>query len=152
MAADSATHTLATEANMARSVNKLILVGNVGRDPEVQAVTGGHKVAHFSLATSRRIPREKGFEERTEWHRITVWDKLAELAGEYIRKGDRLYIEGRMQYDSYERNGVTIPTAEVVVRELVMLGSASGRSLNGTALDEQEAPEPEAEAALVEAE
>ena len=132
---------------MARSVNKLILVGNVGRDPEVQTTSNGNKVAHFSLATSRRIPRESGFEERTEWHRLTVWGKLAELAEEYIRKGDRLYIEGRMQYDSYERNGVTIPTSEVNVRELVMLGSAAGRSLNGTALDEAEA-EPE----LVEAE
>jgi len=126
---------------MARSVNKLILVGNVGRDPEIQATNSGHKVAHFSLATSRRIPRENGFEERTEWHRVTVWNRLAELAEEYIRKGDRLYVEGRMQYDSYERNGVTIPTSEVVVRELVMLGSASGRSLNGTALDDADAEE-----------
>jgi single-strand DNA-binding protein len=126
---------------MARSVNKLILVGNVGRDPEVQSTTNGHKVAHFSLATSRRIPRESGFEERTEWHRITVWDRLAELAEEYIRKGDRLYIEGRMQYDSYERDGVTIPTSDVVVRELVMLGSASGRNLSGTALDTEESDE-----------
>ncbi len=126
---------------MARSVNKLILVGNVGRDPEVQSTSNGHKVAHFSLATSRRIPRENGFEERTEWHRITVWNRLAELAEEYIRKGDRLYVEGRIQYDSYERDGVTIPTSEVWVRELVMLGSASGRSLNGTALDTAEADE-----------
>lgn len=131
---------------MARSVNKLILVGNVGRDPEVQSTSKGHKVAHFSLATSRRIPRENGFEERTEWHRITLWNRLAELAEEYIRKGDRLYVEGRVQYDSYERDGVTIPTSDVVVRELVMLGSASGRSLAGTALDNAESEE------LVEAE
>lgn len=124
---------------MARSINKLILVGNVGRDPEVQSTSNGTKVAHFSMATNRRIPKESGFEERTEWHRLTVWGKLAELAEEYIRKGDRLYVEGRMQYDSYDRDGVTIPTSEVVVRELVMLGSASGRNLNGTALDEQEA-------------
>jgi single-strand DNA-binding protein len=100
-------------------------------------------VAHFSLATSRRIPRDNGFDERTEWHRITAWGRLAELAEEYIRKGDRLYIEGRMQYDSYERDGVTIPTSDVVVRELVMLGSASGRSLSGTALDREEAAEAE---------
>lgn len=126
---------------MARSVNKLILVGNVGRDPEVQSTSNGHKVAHFSLATSRRIPRDSGFDERTEWHRITVWDRLAELAEQYIRKGDRLYIEGRMQYDSYERDGVTIPTSDVVVRELVMLGSASGRNLSGTALDTTESEE-----------
>jgi single-strand DNA-binding protein len=120
---------------MARSINKLILVGNVGRDPEIQTTTNGHKVAHFSLATSRRIPRDNGFEERTEWHRLTVWDRLAQLAEEYIRKGDRLYVEGRIQYDSYERDGVTIPTSDVVVRELVMLGSAAGRNLTGTALD-----------------
>lgn len=126
---------------MARSVNKLILVGNVGRDPEVQATSNGHKVAHFSLATSRRIPRESGFEERTEWHRLTVWDRLAELAEEYVRKGDRLYVEGRMEYGTYERDGVTVPTADVVVRELVMLGSAAGRSLNGTALDAVESDE-----------
>lgn len=107
---------------MARSVNKIILVGNVGRDPEIQSTSNGHKVAHFSLATTRRIPKEAGFEERTEWHRITVWDRLAEIAEEYVRKGDRLYVEGRMQYDSYERDGVTIPTAEINVRELVMLG------------------------------
>lgn len=132
---------------MARSVNKLILVGNVGRDPEIQTTSNGHKVAHFSLATSRRIPRENGFEERTEWHRITVWNRLAELAEEYVRKGDRLYLEGRMEYGSYERNGTTIPTSEVMVRELVMLGSAAGRNLSGTALDDAE---PEAE--LVEAE
>jgi single-strand DNA-binding protein len=128
---------------MARSINKLILVGNVGRDPEVQKTPNGHKVAHFSLATSRRIPRENGFEERTEWHRLTVWNKLAELAEEYIRKGDRLYVEGRIQYDSYERDGVTIPTSDVVVRELVMLGSAAGRTLNTTALDTAEADEEE---------
>jgi single-strand DNA-binding protein len=131
---------------MARSINKLILVGHVGRDPEVQATANGKKVAHFSLATNRRIQRESGFEERTEWHRLTVWDRLAELAEEYIRKGDRLYVEGRIQYDSYERDGVTIPTAEVVVRELVMLGSAAGRNLNGTALDAAEAEEELVEA------
>jgi single-strand DNA-binding protein len=131
---------------MARSINKLILVGHVGRDPEVQATANGKKVAHFSLATNRRIQREGGFEERTEWHRLTVWDRLAELAEEYIRKGDRLYVEGRIQYDSYERDGVTIPTAEVVVRELVMLGSAAGRNLNATALDAAEAEEELVEA------
>jgi single-strand DNA-binding protein len=124
---------------MARSINKLILVGHVGRDPEIQATGNGKKVAHFSLATNRRIPRDNGFEERTEWHRLTVWNRLAELAEEYIRKGDRLYIEGRIQYDSYERDGVTIPTADVVVRELVMLGSAAGRNLSGTALDDADA-------------
>ncbi|MGH7443913.1 MAG: single-stranded DNA-binding protein [Longimicrobiales bacterium] len=108
---------------MSRSINKVILVGHVGRDPDVQTTASGTRVAHFSLATSQRIPRANGsVEERTQWHRLTVWDRLAEIAQEYVRKGDRLYIEGRIEYDSFEKNGVTVPTAEVHVRELVMLG------------------------------
>lgn len=112
---------------MSRSVNKVILVGNIGRDPDVQSTAAGTKVAHVSLATSRRVPRDGAFEERTEWHRLTLWDRLAQLAEDYLRKGDRVYIEGRIEYDSFERNGVTIPTAEVHVRELVLLGAPAGR-------------------------
>jgi single-strand DNA-binding protein len=111
------------EAAVSRSINKIILVGNVGRDPDVQTTHGGTKVAHLSLATSRRIPRNGSFEDRTEWHRLTLWERLAEIAEEYVRKGDRLYVEGRIEYDSFEKNGVTIPTAEVHVRELVMLSA-----------------------------
>jgi len=121
---------------MSRSINKVILVGNVGRDPDVQTTAAGTKVAHLSLATSRRIPREGGFEERTEWHRLTLWDGLAQLAEEYVRKGDRLYVEGRMEYDSFEKNGVTVPTAEVLVRELVMLGSPGARVENGVEFEQ----------------
>lgn len=114
---------------MSRSVNKIILVGNVGRDPDVQTVASGTKVAHFSLATSRRIPRDGSYEERTEWHRITVWDRLAQFAEDYIRKGDRLYVEGQMEYGSYERApGDRVYTAEVSVRELVMLGSPNAHA------------------------
>jgi single-strand DNA-binding protein len=111
---------------MSRSVNKVILVGNIGRDPDIQTTNGGTKVAHVSLATSRRVPRNGSFEDRTEWHRLTMWDRLAQLAEDYVRKGDRVYIEGRIEYDSFEKNGVTIPTAEVQVRELVLLGSPKG--------------------------
>lgn len=130
---------------MSRSINKVILVGNVGRDPDVQMTNGGTKVAHLSLATSRRVPRNGGFEERTEWHRLTLWDKLAEIAEEYVRKGDRLYVEGRMEYDSFEKNGVTVPTAEVTVRELVLLGVPNGR--NGE-VEEVAAEEVEEEVAV----
>lgn len=126
---------------MSRSINKVILVGNVGRDPDVQTTASGSKVAHMSLATSRRIPREAGFEDRTEWHRLTLWNRLASLAEEYIRKGDRLYIEGRMEYDSFEKNGVTIPTAQVYVRELVMLGAAGGRTTVAAAEEVEEEDE-----------
>lgn len=108
---------------MSRSINKVILVGHIGRDPDVQTTNSGTKVAHVSLATNRRVPRNGNYEDRTEWHRLTLWDKLAQLAEDYVRKGDRVYVEGRMEYDSFEKNGVTIPTAEVSVRELVLLGS-----------------------------
>ena len=123
---------------MSRSINKIILVGNVGRDPDVQTTGSGTKVAHLSLATSRRIPRNGGFEERTEWHRLTVWDRLAQVAEDYIRKGDRIYVEGRMEYDSFEKNGVTIPTAVVHVRELVMLGGP-GRQVDEAAEEDEAA-------------
>lgn len=113
---------------MGRSVNKVILVGNVGRDPDIQMTSTGTKVAHVSLATSRRIPRNGAVEDRTEWHRLTLWDRLAEIAEAHVRKGDRLYVEGRMEYDRFEKNGVSVPTAEVNVRELVLLGSPHPRA------------------------
>jgi len=133
---------------MSRSVNKVILVGNAGRDPDVQTTASGTKVAHLSLATSRRVPRNGSYEERTEWHRLTLWDRLAELAENYVRKGDRLYVEGRMEYDSYEKNGVTIPTAEVSVRELVLLGAprgAAGADADGDGADDEAADDDAAD-------
>jgi single-strand DNA-binding protein len=107
---------------MSRSVNKIILVGHVGRDPELRETQSGAKVANLSLATNHRFTTSGEEErERTDWHRITLWNRLALFAEEYVKKGDRIYIEGRLEYDSYERDGVTIPTAEVNVRELVLL-------------------------------
>ena len=107
---------------MSRSVNKIILVGNVGQDPDIQETGNGTKVAHFSLATNRR-KNGSGEEpqERADWHRLTLWNRLAQFAQDYVSKGDRIYVEGRLEYDSYERDGVTIPTADVNVRELVLL-------------------------------
>jgi single-strand DNA-binding protein len=122
---------------MSRSINKVILVGNAGRDPDVHTTAGGMRVAHVSLATSRRLQRESGVEERTEWHRLTLWDRLAQVADEYVRKGDRLYVEGRIEYGSFEKNGVTVPTAEVRVSELVLLGPPGKTSAGDAALDEE---------------
>lgn len=106
---------------MGRSINKMILVGNVGRDPDVHTTKAGTKVVHLSLATNRRVGKDEGEDERTDWHRLTFWGRLAEFAADHIRVGARLYVEGRMEYDSYERDKVTIPTAEVHVREVVLL-------------------------------
>ncbi len=108
---------------MSRSVNKITLVGNVGRDPDIQQTKSGTKVAHFSIATNRRAPSGSDEEERTDWHRLTLWSRQAQFAEEYIRTGDRIYVEGRLEYDSYERDGVAIPTAEIHVNEVLLLTS-----------------------------
>ena len=108
---------------MGRSVNKIILVGNVGRDPEIRETQNGTKVAHLSLATNRRTQVGGQEEERTDWHRITLWNRLAQFAEDYVGTGDRLYLEGRLEYDSYERDGVTIPSSEIHAREVVLLQS-----------------------------
>lgn len=108
---------------MSRSVNKITLIGHVGRDPEVRETKSGHKVANFSLATNRRVPSDPDEERRTDWHRLTLWSKQAQFAEDYIRTGDRIYIDGRLEYDSYERDGVVIPTAEITVHEVVILAS-----------------------------
>lgn len=106
---------------MSRSVNKIILIGNVGRDPDIQQTKSGTKVAHFSLATNRRVAAGSDQEEQTDWHRLTLWNREAQFAEDHITTGDRVYVEGRMEYDSYEREGVVIPTAEITVREVVLL-------------------------------
>ena len=118
---------------MSRSVNKIILVGHMGRDPEVRDTGTGKKVANVSLATNYRVTNGSEQEERTAWHRLTLWNQLAQFAEDYVRKGDRVYVEGRLDYDSYERDGVTIPTAEITVRELVLLGAKRDREEDGVA-------------------
>ena len=105
---------------MSRSVNKVILVGDVGRDPDIVVTQSGTKVAHCSLATSRRSTSNV---ERTDWHRLTLWGRQAQFAEDYVRTGCRVYVEGRLEYDSYERDGVVIPTAEIAVNEVVLLRS-----------------------------
>ena len=108
------------EDEMSRTINKVILVGNVGRDPDVFETKSGTKVVHLSLATNRP-PFGDDDEQRTDWHRLTLWAGLAQFTEENVKKGDRIYVEGRLEYDTYEREGVKIPTADVTVRELVLL-------------------------------
>lgn len=135
---------------MSRSVNKIILVGNVGRDPDIHTTRSGTRVAHLSLATNRRSVVEGEEGERTDWHRLTFWNRMADFAEEYIRVGTRLYVEGRLEYDSYERDGVTIPTAEVHVREFVLL-SPRPSTVDGEedAFGEESSDEAEAAPATV---
>ncbi len=111
---------------MARTVNKITLIGNVGRDPDIQTTKNGTKVAHLSLATQRRSNGDG--EERTDWHRLTLWNRLAQFAEDYIRTGDRLYVEGSLEYDGFERDGIYIPTADINVREVVLFSARAGRA------------------------
>ncbi len=105
-------------------MNKVILVGNLGADPEVRYTAGGTAVCKFSLATSRRFTGKDGQkQEKTEWHRIVAWSKLAEICGQYLSKGKQVVIEGRIEYGSYEKDGVKHYTTDIVAENMTMLGS-----------------------------
>ncbi len=109
---------------MARSLNKVMLIGNVGAEPEIRTTGSGMKVAKVSLATNRQFSTRGGEQqEKTEWHRLTFFDRLADLVEQYIHKGDRLYVEGRIEYSTTEDQGQTRYWTDIVVREMVMLGS-----------------------------
>ncbi len=105
-------------------VNKVILVGNLGADPQLRYTQGGTAVANFNLATSERYTNKNGErEERTEWHRVVAWAKLAEICSEYLKKGKQIYIEGRLQTRTWEdQSGVKKYTTEVIAQNMVMLG------------------------------
>ncbi|MGI9628051.1 MAG: single-stranded DNA-binding protein [Longimicrobiales bacterium] len=105
---------------MSRSINHITLVGHVGRDPEVRSTGEGAKVANISVATNWRTRGDEP-EERTDWHRVNFWGRMAQIAEDFVSKGDRVFIEGHLSYDSYERDGVTIPTAEIRATELILL-------------------------------
>jgi len=112
-------------------INKAILIGNLGRDPEVRYTADGRAVANFSIATSEKWKDKNTGEmvERTEWHNIVAWGKLGEICGEYLSKGRQVYIEGRLQTRSWEKDGVTRYTTEVIASEMKMLGA---RDSSGT--------------------
>ena len=111
---------------MARSgINKVILVGNLGQDPEVKYTAGGDAVTTLSVATSDSWKdKDTGQDqERTEWHRVVLWRRLAEIAGEYLNKGSKVYVEGQLRTRKWEQEGQTRYTTEIVARELQFLDS-----------------------------
>ena len=119
------------------SVNKVIIVGNLGRDPEVRYTPNGSAVCNVTVATSRvRKNKDSGEKsEDTEWHRIVFFDKLAEIAGEYLKKGRSVYVEGRLQTRKWQdKDGVEKYTTEIVATEMQMLGSREG--MGGGASDD----------------
>ena len=110
---------------MARGINKVILIGNLGRDPETRYTQSGSAVANFSVATSEgwRDRQSNEPKERTEWHNVVCFARLAEVAGEYLHKGSKVYVEGGLRTSSWERDGQTHYRTEVIARELQMLDS-----------------------------
>ena len=111
-----------------RGVNKVILIGNLGKDPEIRYTPSGAAVANFTIATSEEWKdKDSGQkQERTEWHRIVAWRRLGEICGEYLRKGSQVYIEGKLQTRSWEdRDGNKRYTTEIIAQNMQMLGSAN---------------------------
>lgn len=109
---------------MARGINKVILVGNLGNDPETKYTQAGMAITRVSLATtSVRKDRDGNQQERTEWHRVVFFGKLGEIAGEYLRKGSQVYVEGELRYDKYTgQDGVEKYSTDIVANEMQMLG------------------------------
>ena len=144
---------------MSRSLNKVMLIGNLGADPEVRSTSNGSRVATLSLATSRQWTTQAGEkQEKTEWHRCVVWNAkgsgLADVVEKYLKKGDRVYVEGRIEYRTWQdKEGQKRYTTEINVRDLVMLsgrgdggaggGGDAGRRSAAAAAAGKGAPEPE---------
>lgn len=113
---------------MARGINKVILVGNLGADPETRYSANGTAVTKIRIATSEQWKDKQSGEtqERTEWHRVTAFGRLAEIMGEYLKKGSQVYIEGKLQTSTYEKEGQTHYSTDIICNEMQMLGGRGG--------------------------
>lgn len=118
---------------MSRSVNKVILVGNLGRDPELRYTPNGTPVANFSIATSEKFKGQDGeWKEQTEWHNIVCWRRLAEVVGEYLKKGSKVYVEGKLKTRNWEdKEGKKNYRTEVFVDNMVMLDARGAQGASG---------------------
>ncbi|MAD18188.1 MAG: single-stranded DNA-binding protein [Alteromonadaceae bacterium] len=125
-----------------KGVNKVILVGNLGQDPEVRYMPNGNAVANLSIATSESWKDQQGqMQERTEWHRLTMYRRLAEVAGEYLRKGSQIYVEGKLQTRKWQdQQGQDKYTTEVIVDQMQMLGGKGGGQSEGGFQGQQRQP------------
>jgi len=131
------------------SINKVILIGNLGKDPEVRHLDNGATVANFSIATTESY-KDKGGQkvEKTEWHNITLWRGLADIAEKYLKKGDSVYIEGKLQTRSWEKDGITRYTTDIVGDQMTMLGGKrSDQGGSGNYQDNQQPADSPTQAA-----
>ena len=129
---------------MARGINKVILIGNLGRDPETRYSQAGNPVTNFSVATSDSWrDRQSGEQqERTEWHNVVCFSRLAEIAGQYLRKGSKVYIEGSLRTSSWEQDGQKRYRTEIMAREMQMLDSRGGEAGAASGFEQRGAPAP----------
>ena len=131
---------------MPKSVNKVILLGNVGKDPEVKFLPSGLPVANLTLATSERFKDKSGeWQDKTEWHNLTAYQRLAEIIRDYVKKGNKLYVEGRIQTRSWDdqQSGQKRYRTEIVVNDLVLLsgrgeGESGGYARSGSSYDQRQ--------------
>ena len=122
------------------SVNKVILIGNLGRDPEVRYTASGAAICNVTLATSRQWKDKTSGEkqEETEWHRVVFYDRLAEIAGEYLKKGKSIYVEGRLKTRKWtDKDGVEKYTTEIIAQEMTMLGGREGGGGSGGGMSDE---------------
>ena len=121
---------------MARGINKVILIGNMGRDPEIRYTPTGTAVATVSIATSEAWKDKQSgqLQERTEWHRVIFFSRLAEIVGEYLKKGSKIYIEGRLQTSTWNKNGEQKYRTEIIAQDILLLGTGNGNG-NGSHAD-----------------
>ena len=127
------------------SVNKVILIGNLGRDPEVRYTANGAAICNITLATSRQWKAKETGEkqEETEWHRVVFYDRLAEIAGEYLKKGKSIYVEGRLKTRKWtDKEGAEKYTTEIIAQEMTMLGGREGAGSGSGGGDEGGEPRP----------
>lgn len=124
-----------------KSLNKIQLLGNVGRDPEIKYTTSGKAVANFSIATNDRYKDSAGeWQDRAEWHNVVAWERLAEIVRDYVIKGNQVYVEGRSQTRSYDKDGEKKYVTEVVARDLILCGGG-GRNPPGSGSEAPAVPD-----------
>mgnify|MGYP001129212857 CR=1 FL=1 len=129
---------------MARGVNKVIIIGNLGQDPEVKYMPNGNAVANVTIATSESWKDKNTGEnvEKTEWHRVVFFKRLAEIVGEYLQKGSKIYVEGKLQTRKWQdKNGADHYTTEIVANEMQMLDSRGATTDNAAQQNQQSAPQ-----------
>ena len=117
---------------MSRSLNKVMLIGNVGNDPDIRATSSGTQVAKVSLATNRQWKDSSGQQkEKTEWHRLTFFGRLVDIVDQWVKKGDRLYVEGRLEYSESETDGQKRYWTDIIVADMSLLGSTGAEGQGG---------------------